>query len=388
MVFFKPSIFYYDHKTALKLAYFNCIKHFSIPRFLFTIIFLSLHFAVVFLLIIGRIIDEIFLSGYKKVNIKEPVFIISNPRCGTTFLHRLLSLDKDHYTYTLLYHTLFPCAFYIIIIRTIARLDNKMGGFLKKIIDFADKLFFSGWKDVHPMGFYQPEEDEALFNIAVYSPALVLLSPWAYKLNYLKYLDTTEPKTKEKIKEYYISSLQRIVYATNPDVTLLLKNVYSTGRLNFILDCFPDAKIIYPVRHPYKAIPSVISMFTGPWKAHSRDIKDDSEEARGFGQIMIDYYNYIYQQKSIIDKHNLLILKYNEIVSEPQETAYKIYDYFGFKMSEQYKEALKNYTSKSRNYKSKHSYSLAQYGYTKEYIYSQLHELMDEFELDKDVENV
>ena len=82
------------------------------------------------------------------------------------------------------------------------------------------------------------------------------------------------------------------------------------------------------------------------------------------------------------------MLEYNQIVSHPQETAYKIYDYFGFKMSEAYKKALKNYTTKSKSYKSKHNYSLAQYGYTKEYIYSQLHELMDEFELSKDIDNV
>lgn len=388
MVFFKPSIFYYDHKTVLKLAYFNCVKHFSIPRFLFSVIFISLHFATVLFIAFGRLIDEIFFRGYKKVNIKEPVFIISNPRCGTTFLHRLLSLDKDRYTYTLLYHTLLPCAFYIKTLRGIAKIDSKLGGFLRKMIDYADKLFFDGWKDIHPMGLYQPEEDEGLFAMAAHTPALVLLSPWAYKLDYLKYIDTTEPKRKQRIKEYYISSLQRIVYATNPKATLLMKNVYSTGRLNFILDCFPDAKIIYPIRHPYKAVPSVISMFTGPWKLHSRDIEENSEESRGFGQIMIDYYNYLYQQKGIIDQHNLLVLKYNDIITHPQEIGYKIYEYFGFSMSQNFKTALQSYTRKHRSYQSKHSYSLAQYGYTKEYIYSQLHELMDEFSLDKNLQNI
>lgn len=386
MTVFTPSIFYYHHQTVLKLAYFNCVKNFSIPRFLFTALFICLHFTGVIFLSIGRILDEIFFRGYRKVDLASPVFIISNPRCGTTFLHRLLSLDEERYTFSLLYHTLFPCVTYIKLIQLIAKIDLKLGGLLHKLFEILNEFFFGGWKHVHPMGFDRAEEDEGIFTLAAYSPALVLLSPWASKLNYLDFLDKSDIKTKNKIKAFYISSLKRIVYATNPEATLLMKNVFSTGRLNFILDCFPNAKIIYPVRHPFKAVPSVISMFTGPWKTHSKEIADNGEETRAFGQIAINYYAYLFEQKEIIKKDNLLILMYTDVVAKPKEIAHKIYDYFGFEMSDSFKEALNNYTLESRNYKSKHTYSLAQYGYKKEDISTQLNGLMDEFNLDKNLE--
>lgn len=386
MTVFTPSIFYYHHQTVWKLIYFNCIQNFSFPRLLFTLLFVVLHFLAVIVISFGRIIDEIFFRNYRKVNLESPVFIISNPRCGTTFLHRLLCLDSDRYTFTLLYHTLLPSVFYIKIIRIIASIDNQIGGLLHKLFDKLDDLFFGGWKHVHPMGFDRTEEDEALFTLAAFSPALVLLSPWAYKLGYLNFLDKNDEKIKAKIKAFYIASLKRIVYATNPEATLLMKNVFSTGRLNFILDCFPKAKIIYPVRHPFKAVPSVISMFSGPWKVHSKDVVDNSEEARAFGQIAINYYAYLFEQKSIINPENLLIVSYNEVVKSPKETAYKIYEYFHFDLSEKFKSALKNYTLESENYKSKHHYSLNQYGMTKEEISAKLSELMDEFDLDKNLE--
>lgn len=334
----------------------------------------------------GRLIDEIFFSAYKRTDLTEPVFIISNPRCGTTFLHRLLCLDKDRYTFSLLYHTLLPSVFYIKLIQWVAKADKKMGGLLHKLMEKLDEFFFGGWKHVHPMGFDRSEEDEGIFTLAAYSPALVLLSPWAYKMDYLAFLDKSDKKVQQKIKQFYISSLKRIVYATNPEARLLMKNVFSTGRLNFILECFPNAKIIYPVRHPYKAVPSVISMFTGPWKVHSKDVKDDSEESKAFGQIAISYYKYLSEEKSIINPKNLMIVSYDEVVKRPKEIAHKIYNYFGFEISDNFQEALNSYTLESKKYKSKHSYSLKQYGFTKADIDAQLGEVMEEFNFDKTIE--
>ena len=119
MTVLTPSIFYFHHQTVLRLAYLNCVKNFSFPRFLFTTLLLSLHLLGVLIISFGRLVDEIFFRGYKDVDLSDPVFIISNPRCGTTFLHRLLCLDKDRYTFTLLYHTLLPSVFYIKLIQEI-----------------------------------------------------------------------------------------------------------------------------------------------------------------------------------------------------------------------------------------------------------------------------
>jgi hypothetical protein len=385
MTIFSPTIFYYHHQTVFKLAYYNCVKHFSVSRFLFTVLFITLHFIGVIVISFGRLIDEIFFRGYKSIELAEPVFIISNPRCGTTFLHRLLCLDKDRYTFSLLYHTLLPSVFYIKIIQSIAHIDKKLGGLLHKLMIKLDDFFFGGWKNVHPMGFDRSEEDEGIFTLAAYSPALVLLSPWVYKLDYLNFLDKSDKKTKENIKEFYISSLKRIVYASNPNATLLMKNVFSTGRLNFILECFPNAKIIYPVRHPYQAVPSVVSMFTGPWKVHSKDVEENSEESRAFGQIAISYYKYLSEEKSIINPKNLLIVSYADVVKKPKEIAHEIYNYFGFEVSASFQESLNSYTLESRKYKSKHSYSLAQYGFKKADIDEQLGVVMEEFNFDKTI---
>ncbi len=45
----------------------------------------------------SRLIDELVFPKYREQEMVEPLFIIGNPRSGTTFLHCLLELDKERY---------------------------------------------------------------------------------------------------------------------------------------------------------------------------------------------------------------------------------------------------------------------------------------------------
>ncbi len=50
-----------------------------------------------FLIWLGLGLDEILFPGYRKINLPRPVFIIGNPRSGTTFLQRLLARDEANF---------------------------------------------------------------------------------------------------------------------------------------------------------------------------------------------------------------------------------------------------------------------------------------------------
>ncbi|MGB1247604.1 MAG: hypothetical protein ACPG4Z_01870, partial [Chitinophagales bacterium] len=126
------------------------------------------------------------------------------------------------------------------------------------------------------------------------------------------------------------------------------------------------------------------SMFTGPWKVHSPEIKDDSDECQGFGQIAIDYYAYLFEQKDKINKENFIVSRYSDLVASPKEQVLGLYDYFGLEASDDFKNALGQVGQKNKKYKSTHSYTLAQYGYEKEMISTQLDEFMTTYNFDKD----
>ena len=45
---------------------------------------------------LGFFLDGILFPGFRKTEVKAPLFIVGYPRSGTTFLHRLLGKDEEH----------------------------------------------------------------------------------------------------------------------------------------------------------------------------------------------------------------------------------------------------------------------------------------------------
>ncbi|HZH68724.1 MAG TPA: sulfotransferase [Chitinophagales bacterium] len=383
MSFIHASIFYIHIKTFAKIVYLQCFKHFSIRRFLITILFVALFVVVSAVVLVFRLLDEILYPNYRKLKIEKPVFIIANPRSGTTFLHRLFCLDEERYGYTLLYHTIFPSITIFKIIDFLGKIDRKIGRPMRKTFDYLDGVFFKGWEDIHPMGFNQSEEDEGTFIFTLITSGIFLLCPYMDEIDYVKFPDLMSDKERKKLSAYYKSSIQRFMYALGSDKIFLSKNVMSTGRLNTIIDLFPDARIVYIVRSPYKAVPSFISMFSAAWKLHSPEIPETSKYHRAWGDLAINYYLYFHENIQRLPEKQWYTLKYEDLVENPHGEMTKIYNHFDMNVSDTFNERLQNASGRSKNYRSGHSYSLEQYGMTKNDVLSELEPIFDKYKFEK-----
>lgn len=62
----------------------------------------------------------------------------------------------------------------------------------------------------------------------------------------------------------------------------------------------------------------------------------------------------------------------------------KIYGHFSWAPSPEFLERLSHEQARNKNYKSGHEYSLEQFGFTKQQLYSELKEQMDEMGFDKE----
>jgi hypothetical protein len=379
-----PSFWYIHFSTFINIIYLQCVKHFSLKRFLVTIIFLVLFVFMSLLNITLRIFDEIFFSAHRNIKIKSPIFIISNPRSGTTHLHRLMCLDKDRYVYTKLYHTIFPAISFFKIIDILDFLDKKIGMPMRRCINFADNIFFKGWENIHPMGFNKSEEDEGTYIFTGITAGIFLLCPYMEEISYVKFPDLMSKKVRTGLQEFYKNALQRWLYAMGRDKIFLSKNVMSTGRLETLLEIFPDAKIIYIVRSPHESVPSFISMFSLAWKTHSPDIPENSPEHRAWGYLGMEYYKYFHEQKKKFPSQNFYTLKYEDLVKNSKTEVLKIYDYFGIEKSEDFVSRLDAATQKAKNYNSGHKYSLEQYGMDKEAVIKELDFVYDMYDFKKE----
>lgn len=372
MSFIHSSILYIHFKTLFKIIYLQCIKHFSVRRFLWTSLFVVLWSIFTMLVFVFRLIDEIFFFNYRTVDVSNPIFIISNPRSGTTFMHRLMSMDEQRYGYTYLYHTILPSITVFKIINFFDSVDRKIGRPLQRFFHFLDGIIFKGWEDIHPMGFGKTEEDEAIYVFAGMSAGIFLLCPYIKDLYEVVFPDIIDVKTRKKIMNFYTSSIKRVMYAAGTNKIFLSKNVMSTGRLESLHEAYPDARYIYLVRNPIESIPSFISMFTTAWNAHSPEIADNSDESRAWGEIGMEYYKYFDRFKQQIDPRNLVIVRYEDLVVDPKATVERIYHQFGMKIDASYDLKLEKVKHKQKKYKSSHSYSLEQFGMTEEQVLNEI----------------
>ena len=372
MNIFPPQVYYLQLRTVGKVLYYHCVRYFTFRRFFVALAYLLIVIIMSLINIFFRLLDEIFFSSYRKIEIKEPVFIISNPRSGTTLLHRLMCHDEDKFVHIRMFHTLVPSISFSRMVDFFAKVDKRIGRPLHKFFHWVDKVLFAGWEDVHTVGFNRSEEDEGVYFMSGISPALSLVTPFLYHFRELYILDDWEEKKRERIKQFYKATLQRWMYVLGKDKQFLCKSVMSTGRLQLLIELFPEVKIIYLVRNPYEATPSFIEMFTSTWKLISPRLPENSMEYRELANLAVTYYLYFDEQKKRFKPENWITLKYNDLVSDSYGTVEKIYSQFKMGMSTNFEKTLKSESEKSRNYTSKHQYSLEQYGLSKQQIYQAL----------------
>lgn len=373
------QIYYIEWRVFGAIVWLNII-HFHWKRALITLGFILVMVLITVCTVTFRLLDEVFYPGYRKTAVKSPVFIVSNPRSGTTYMHRLLCLDEERFTYFLLYHTFLPSVIFYRFILFLKRIDRKMNWPLKRFFNRVEDRVFEGWKDIHPMGFERSEEDEGLFVLSLMSPAVGLICPYFSKMEWMWIADQLSDQKKQAMMAYYRNTIQRFLYAWGPDKVFLSKNVISTGRIQMLLDAFPEARIVFPVRHPYKTIPSITSMFAAPWGIIAPDIPKNSPEYRTWGKLTSAFYLHFLQMSEQLDPQRFYWVKYNDFVQSPKATVLGIYEKFGWEVSPQFIQMLEAQTSKGRSYKSKHSYSLEKYGYRKEDIYAELKPVFDRFD--------
>jgi hypothetical protein len=378
MKYFSAGFYYVRYSILGKIIAYTYRK-FSFRVWLLSLFFIFMYFFNQFIHLIFRLIDEVFFRGYKKVEIKQPVFIIANPRSGTTYLHRLISLDDDRFAYTKFAHTFFMTVSFTKFANLVKWVNRNTGRIISKTLDKADEVFWGGWDDIHAMGFNKAEEDELPFAQMMMSIGIFIPFPYYHLIHGNKFLDKEPAHVRKNTMDFYESCVRRFMHATGKDRTYLSKNVMSTGRFKSLLERFPDAKIIYIARHPYEALPSMTSMFSSMYG----DIPDNDPSRLAFAELGIQFYLYLAEMRKVIPPSQFIALKYDDLVSSPKDTVKKVYDHFNWKVSEQFDAQLDIEDRRQKDYKSHHDYSLDKYSLSKEYIYETLFDVFHEFGFEK-----
>lgn len=320
------------------------------------------------------LLDELVFPGYHQQRTAQPIYIVATPRSGTTFLHRLMCLD-ERFTWFKLYHTLLPAAVLMRGMQVLSALDRQVGSPLRRLNQWLSGLAFSGWKGIHDTGFDRAEEDEMVWLWPLLSPGLVLLFPWPQAFPEALHPDRLPAPARRRLAAGYRRFLQKHAHVVGRGRTLLAKNALMGGRLETTLEVVPDARFVHLLRHPYDAIPSMLSMFTMPWWAHSPHLRRDGPEVRALAEMTVDYYRRMDRLEAELGRDRVVTVRYEDLIADPGGTVRQVYQRLGMVMGPEFEARLGQELAGSRAYHSRHQYSLEAFGLSRDWVYQRMPEV-------------
>jgi omega-hydroxy-beta-dihydromenaquinone-9 sulfotransferase len=272
-----------------------------------------------------------------------PVFIIGHWRSGTTFLHQLISLDKQFTSPTVIQtvipdHFLFSSKYWVPVLRKAMPQKRPMDEVEMKPLD--------------------PMEDEwALLRLGAPTPMLKIFFP-SPETRFYTGTDEFIPSGKNLIKwkKSILLFLTKITFLTHKRI--ILKNPYHTPRISLLASIFPGAKFIHIVRHPYKIVPSAINMwnivagenaFRGGWK------EPTTEET---AMAVNDFWLSVNQNKMMLPEGSFSEVMYEALEKDPVGEIKRIYTELGFIFSSEYGKSILRFIDEKKNYR-KNVFNLA-----------------------------
>lgn len=317
-------------------------------------------------------LDNIFFPKHRKVPIDRPIFIIGNPRSGTTFLHRFL-LGAGDMAALELWEMLFP-----------AITARKLFG---RIVPRLDKLNPAQYhpSDVHDTSLRGIETDDvAWFFRTMDGPfAWAYFTAWrdtwgsAFSRRNFG-IDGVSAKEENKFFKYYEAVWRRNLAAKGAK-RILVKSSMLTFRLDALLRRYPDAKLVYIVRDPVEVIPSGMSLLASVlengFDAFNRTSKAEQDQwLENLYQASGDMLR-VFRKAELdgrIPAKNVCVVRYEDLLQNLEPTMARIIDFIEVTPSAAFEEELRQQAEKQRGYTSRHQHSPDKFGLDPERIRNDL----------------
>ena len=280
--------------------------------------------------------------------IEQPVFIVGMPRSGTTILHALLHEDPDHRS---------PQAWECLLPYPVPKPENytdndqlnsvrkEFGHLFKLIPDFLRKHYMAADSPQECISINALDFNSFQFFAQQYLPSYMewfnnhadKLSTMRFHKKFLQYLQSGGVKSKR----------------------WLLKSPVHLMRLPELFEVYPDARIIMTHRHPFEVVPSTASLISSV-----RSLYSDNEIAKRTGHEQAETWS-LYLSKflnsiKVLNKDDQIIhIRFEDFVSDQVNTVKRIYEKFGWTMSDEAHERFTHFLMQNPKDKhGRHAYSL------------------------------
>ncbi len=333
-------------------------------------------------------LDWLLLPGLRRVEVREPIFMVGHARSGTTLTHRLLGQDEGRFSSFLLYELYFPSVLQKQAIRALVRFDReRLRGLLAGQVRAWEEWRYGQMRHMHEMGLTVPEEDDISLYWSMASGFWITKMPYMGDLDFY-YMNDWPEKKRRRYNDFYRECVRRQLYLNGPGKTHLSKNPMYSGRVASLVRAFPDARIIVNVRNPYETIPSLLKLMRASWKQLGWD---DAQQRRCLEVLAAQSWHTYRHPLEVLDAHPEVrgsVVDYRDLVSDPAATIERIYRDLELPMTPEYRELLAREGKREKQHRTRHTYSLEEFGLEADAIRQELSDLFERFQWDGEEEEL
>ncbi len=324
-------------------------------------------------------LDPILFASLRRTPVTAPTFCIGHARSGTTYLHRLMAADPQ-FSYALMYELFFPSLLEKRLLRLMFRVDAAVfGKRLRRRLDEVEERRFAPTDDMHKTGFFVPEEDDAFLTWSLCSGFWILMFPFMGELDFY-HVDQWPERRRRRAMGFYQECVRRQI-ALNGGGTHLSKNPTFCGRVESLIETFPDARFVVPMRNPDETIPSLLKLLKTEWDLRGRDERLIANSLRVLSDQSFDTYQ---RPLDVLARHphiRSVVVDYRDLVRQPEATMRRIYQELELDLGPLAANAFKSAGARG-GHESAHRYSLAEFGLDPREIHTRLAALFDQYQWD------
>ena len=314
--------------------------------------------------------DRLLFPGFRRQEVREPVFIAATQRSGTTLLMRTLQRDPQFVPMDLWESLLAPSVVQRKLAWALKALDDRLGqplqrGWVRLEERWSQMPNARDYFRVHRLSFLQPEEDVQLLLHQAACYDLLAFFPFPELLaDYADYSRRVPAKRRRKEMAFYRSMVQRHLYAHGGGRHLSKPPTFSSAMPD-LRATFPDAKFIHLVRHPAEVIPSALTLWYGHWRMNGCP-GDVRREARILAEVYCLWYRRLHEDLADLPPHRYVRVGYRDLTQNYRQTVHRIYEQLELAMPPALARYLEAEDVRVRAYRSPNKYTLEQWGLSRE----------------------
>lgn len=310
---------------------------------------------------LGFVLDDVLFRGWRRVEVDAPVFVLGPPRSGTTHLHHVLSADARTTTFRL-----WECLFGLSVtgrrvLLALGRADRALGRPFGRAGGWLGRRLTGDLDEVHPLSMDAPEEDFLALMPTAQCFVLAVAFPGAGWLWRTARLDEAgDDVERQRLMRYYRACIQKHLYVHGRERRFLSKNASFSGMAEALLQTFPDARILACTRDPKKTVPSQLSSIRPGLEAAGFDTVPTWLRDR-----FVDLLRFYYAHLGALAERRpdrVIVVDNGDLHARLEETVKTAFGALDLDITPQFAARLAAAGEASRGFRSRHRYSLEQYG--------------------------